>query len=452
MKTYLILVAGIILMVLPGCKKFLDAKPDDSLAVPTTIAEAQALLDIYSIMNTTAPNLGAESDDDFYMSNNYFNSTTTNNQDNYLWKKDVVTDGAWNNMYKTVLYANTALATLEKIKVDDQNRFEWERVEASALFQRAVAFYFLVQYFTKPYVAAEASQTPGIPLRLVADVNAPTVRNNLQECYDKIIEDMEYASSRLAAGSSFPSRPTKAAAFGFLARVYHGIERYEEAGRFADSALSINNTLINYNTVSTTAAAPFAQFNAEVTYPFTISGTSRMNTNNSIVDSVLYVSYHSNDLRKALFFKSLSPATGYGFKGNYEGNTSGQLFCGIANNELYLIKAECEARKGNVGLAIATLNSLLIKRFRTNFFVPVTATTQEAALNIILQERKKELVGRGLRWFDLRRLNQDPAYAKTLMRKPNGETTTLLPGSKNYTFYIPQVVIDMSGIEQNERE
>src|SRR5690349_3780380 len=108
MKIYMAFILLIIVLATNGCKKYLEKKPDDKLAVPTTIAEAQALLDLYVMMNGGVPNPGLESDDDFYMSDNYFNTVNNTVQDNYLWKKEIVTDAAWSTMYTKVLYTNTA--------------------------------------------------------------------------------------------------------------------------------------------------------------------------------------------------------------------------------------------------------------------------------------------------------------------------------------------------------
>jgi hypothetical protein len=84
-------------------------------------------------------------------------------------------------------------------------------------------------------------------------------------------------------------------------------------------------------------------------------------------------------------------------------------------------------------------------------FVPITADNETKALKIILEERRKELVTRGLRWSDLRRLNMDPRFQVTLERTYNGEIYQLLPDDKRYTFPIPQDEIDRSGLEQNDR-
>ena len=101
--------------------------------------------------------------------------------------------------------------------------------------------------------------------------------------------------------------------------------------------------------------------------------------------------------------------------------------------------------------AIQDLNALLAKRWKSGSFVPVTAMTSEDALKIILEERRKELVFRGLRWSDLKRLNKEPRFAVTLEKTIAGKEYVLPPNDNRYVFPIPSAVIQMSGIEQNPR-
>jgi hypothetical protein len=76
--------------------------------------------------------------------------------------------------------------------------------------------------------------------------------------------------------------------------------------------------------------------------------------------------------------------------------------------------------------------------------------TAAAALDTVLAERRKELAFRGIRWSDLRRLNQED-WNITLTRNLNGTPYTLPPNSKLYTLPIPPDVIQESGIAQNPR-
>ena len=436
-----------------SCKKFLDAKPDKQLVVPVTIEDAQALLDSYNRLNTFYPSAGSISDDDNYFTNTYFGSTTTAFQNLYLWNKDAVIDNEWNNMYAVVLSANIALETVNKIEPNSNNVKDWKRVKGTALFFRSYAFYHIAQYFAVPYDKATASSAPGIPLRLESDVNKPNVRSDLETTYRQITDDLQQAAELLPVAVAFLSRPGKAAGYGALARVYLSMQDYEKARKYVDSVLQISNTLLDYNKLDVNAAAPFPRFNSEVIFSSTVGGASPLNVTNWRTDTLLYQSYAANDLRKRLFFRTngTGAATTYGFKGSYDGTTAGSLFNGLAVDEMYLIRAECFARAGNITAAMNDLNTLLVTRWKAGTFIPFTAANADDALAKILAERRKELIARGLRWFDLRRLNTDLRFARTLTRVINGVTYQLPPNDPRYTFYIPFGVVALSGMEQNSR-
>ena len=109
-------------------------------------------------------------------------------------------------------------------------------------------------------------------------------------------------------------------------------------------------------------------------------------------------------------------------------------------------------RLGSINAAMDDLNALIIKRWKNNgTFVPFTAATANEALAKVLKERRKELIFRGLRWTDLRRLNKDPRFAITLTRNLNGVVYTLPPNDDRYTLPIPDQEIKISGIAQNPR-
>lgn len=449
----LIIVAGVFLLFMlnTACKKFLDEKPDVKLAIPATVADVQALMDQYNNINGFTPNMGAESDDDFYMKDNYYNSSKIDIQRTYTWDKEAYNESAWGYMYKIVLSANLGLETLEKIDITAGQPAGFNNAKGCALFFRGYAFYQLAQYYARPYNAVAAGTSPGIPVRLQSDVNTPNTRNNMQETYNQISSDLLAALPLLPNLGTPVSRPSRAACFALLADVYLTMGQYDKTKQYADSSLQIKSNLLDYNSLNAAADLPFAQFNAEVVLATNTSGAARLNPNNCVVDSVLFASYENNDLRKTLFYKNLGTGAGYGFKGNYDGSPFGQLFNGIAVDEVYLLQAEGAARLGNKDAALASLNTLLAKRYKTGTFIPVTAANATEALKKVLAERRKELAGRSRRWFDLRRLNQDPAFAVTLYRKVNGTIFQLPPNDNRYTFYIPLNVVELSGMEQNVR-
>jgi hypothetical protein len=208
--------------------------------------------------------------------------------------------------------------------------------------------------------------------------------------------------------------------------------------------------LLDYNSLDTTLPfSPFSRFNDEVIFNCTLQSTdiTPLTLTVGLIDTSLYNSYDANDLRKELFFKDFG---GLSFLGTYDGEFS--LFAGIATDEVYLIRAECEARKNDIHHAMNDLNIVLQKRWRSGLFTPFIADTSDDALKIILKERRKELVMRGLRWTDLKRLNKDPRFADTLTRVIGGKIYTLMPNDPRYVYPIPDDVIGFNpDMPQNQR-
>lgn len=442
----------LLLVLLAGCKKYLDAKTDKALEQPSGLSDAQALLDSYTAMNTFYPYIGAESDDDHFLLDVNFNALRSSQQDAYTWAKDAFfnnTDVCWKFLYTNILSANMALETVQKTPRTAQNTADADRIKGEALFFRAFNLFYVIQYWAAPYDSTTAGGLPGIPLRLTSDINEPVSRPSLDACYAQVINDLTEAAQLLPVSHEKLFRPSGAAAFGLLARVYLVKGDYNKALENAQACLQLYSTLIDYNTISTTAGTPFKSLNDEVIFHAEAQQESAIYSPTAKVDTTLYASYNDSDLRKQLFFYGSFYKS---FKGSYAGSNYFDVpFIGIAADEQYLIKAECSARLGQTGAAMDALNTLLVQRWKTNTFIPLTANSADSALRLVLQERRKELIGRGMRWLDLRRLNRDPRFSITLTRSIGGIQYSLPPNDPRYTFYIPDIVIKSSGIQQNTR-
>ena len=89
----------------------------------------------------------------------------------------------------------------------------------------------------------------------------------------------------------------------------------------------------------------------------------------------------------------------------------------------------------------------------TGTYVDITERDPEKLLQLILDERRRECMFKSLRWFDLKRLNKDPRFAKTVTHKFFGEVYTLEPESPHYVLPFPLKVINANpSIEQNTYE
>lgn len=448
-KIVLFVFAG---MVLVSCKKsWMEEKSDKTVDVPNTVKEFQALLDFASYMNDARPVKGEESADNYYVSNAMWAGYSAYERSFYTWGKDIYVDitkdeTSWNPPYKEVFYSNVVLDDIDKVSAEDVGTPAWNNVKGSAHFYRGDAFFNVSQIFAKPYSLTFPDEL-GIPLRLNSDPNAKSTRAGLQETYQQILSDLHTAVGYLPVVPLYKTRPSKPAAYALLSRVYLVMQDYSKAFSYADSCLKLYDSLLDYNTLNTTTQYPVPLFNKEVIFHATMSNDLYSKT--VIVDTNLYKSYNVNDLRQKVFFKTNTNG-GMRFVGTYTGGTGFIFFAGIATDEVYLTRAECYARAGKITEAMNDLNTLMSKRFKTGTFVPFTATNTTEALKLILDERRKETIFRGLRWLDLRRLNSEGANI-SLTRIQDGQTYTLAPNSPRYTLPLPPDVINLTGMPQNDR-
>lgn len=454
--------------LLIGCSKseFLGENPNRSQIVPTTLADFQAILDRDIEMNgvgSTArgpvPGIGEAASDSYYVTDADFNGMLQPQiQNYYLWAaKPYVGDAVydWDYPYLVIFSTNVVLKGLEDLSPQSVDTRQYNAVKGQALFHRAHAYFQLAQIFAPPYDKDNVAGKWGLPLRLEADLNEHIKRSTLQETYDFIIGDLSEAKSLLTTDVQIRTRPSKQAAFGLLARTYLIMQDYQLAYAYADSCLQLAGNLLDYNEVNGQLPYPFvegSQERSEVIFACNMISRPLMSypfrPTFARVDSLLYASYEEHDLRKKVFFNK--EKNGVSFKGSYDGREYN--FAGLAIDEVSLIRAEAAARLGNTELALDDLNRLKMVRWDKNVtFQPYTANTPEEVLLHVLDERKKELLFRGLRWSDLRRLNLEGRQI-TIERRINGEIYSLLPNDPRYVYPIPNEVIAFHpDMPQNER-
>lgn len=461
MKNYIILILAGLTLFACNKQELLDARSRTGLVIPSSLKDYQALLDNASVMNAT-PFMGELSSDNFFMSTVYWQGRTIVDQNTYTWQPDIYKGATnikdWNEPYQQILFANTILEGLEKLKPTSAQNTLHRQLTGSALFFRANALHNLAIVFSPAYEETTAAIDLGVPIKRLSDINEKVSRASLKDTYRQIIEDLTRAVPLLVGvdASTFRNRPTQRAAYALLARVNLYMRNYPKAGAYADSTLQKDATLINYNTVSlsNTFYLPFTRWNAETIFQSQLSGFASVFiqfagiSNQLSIDTTLYSSYHNNDLRRNIFFYK-QPNGFINVNGSYVGTQ--QTFTGLANDEMYLIRAESFARDGKLIEAMSDLNMLLRNRYRTNTYTNQTATTITDAVSIILKERRKEMPIRGIRWSDLKRLNKEGAGI-ILTRVVNNQTYTLTPNSPLYALPIPNDAVELGSLIQNKRQ
>lgn len=473
MKKETVFLFFLILLVTFGCSKteFLSVKPDQRLVVPNSLEDLRALLDRDADMNGIpngdglVPHLGEVGADDYYLLDNDFNNWLSPLfQQYYIWgdnvrTTDIVRD--WDRPYLCVFYANVVLDHLSEYVPSEEELKTYDEIYGSALFYRSHAYFHLSQIFTPQYDEKTATDDLGLPLRLTSDVNEKMSRSTVKETYARMINDLSTAIPLLPTVDTYKERPTKQAGYALMARIFLVMGDYNQALNYADSCLSITNSLLDYNDLESSASFPFNNSAVKETEVLFTSGLinyhggllfTPVQPTRAKVDSALYYSYGEYDLRKTIFFREASPS-GFRFKGSYFGQLD--HFAGIAVDEILLIRAECFARLGFLQNAEKDMVNLLKNRFSRDFkgdYVPseVKADTN-LFLEFILRERRKQLVFRGVRWSDLRRLNKEHSNLE-LKRNVNGKKYVLLPNSAKYVYPIPESVLGFNPeMPQNDR-
>ncbi|MBL1409000.1 RagB/SusD family nutrient uptake outer membrane protein [Sphingobacterium faecale] len=447
-----LIIAMLVFFISCNRKEFLDVKPDASMTVPSTLDDYLALMDDDVAMNgagNTQPlypaMLEIGSDNVWIPDARYLNNIDEYARAVYNWQENpypALDIKDWNRPYITVLNCNIVLENLHKIEKGNENSGQWDLVYGMALFHRSHAFSMLTSVFTPAYEKGTADQSAGIPLRMSADVGEKLSISSLERTYARIIEDLLKASELLPEEPIYKTRPSKRACWALLSRVYLWMQNYERSHYYADLCLEVNDQLLDYNTYSTTTNYPFPRFNEEVIF----NCNMMLLTTQVRMDTSLYKSYDQNDLRRLLFFKAQSVGDGHRFYGNYDG--TGYFFAGLANDELYFNRAETSLRLGYPDMALKDLNKILSSRWKKNMgistFMPYGEMDSKALMKLILAERRKQLVWRGLRWPDLKRLNLDPEYATVLTREINSKLYQMNPNDRRYVYPVPDPVVDLN--------
>ena len=435
----------VVFLLFSGCSRFLDEKSDSALAIPVTLDDNQALLDRYLMLGLN-PTSGEVSAGDVYVTDADFNAIAAEqNKRLYTWQPDYVSISSgndWENCYSKINVFNNVLFNIDHYDIAGA-----DNVKGQALLFRAAAYLDAAQLWCLVYDKNTAQSKMGLPLRLNPDMNIPSVRSTLKETYEQILKDLHEASSLLPVTQMFKTRPSKGTALAYLCRTYLYMGDYENALTYGNQALSLSNELLNYNNLNPSAAFPIPELNVEVLMPSSMGYSPFFTSSKAKIAMPLYNSYESNDLRKSIFFRTNASGEIL-FKGNYSGST-GRMTC-IATDEVYLSVAECYAQLNEVSNAMHWLNQLLINRWKQGTYVNKTASDKEEALQIIRLERRKELTFRSLRWADIKRYNREGASI-SLSRTVNGQIFNLPANDLRFAIAIPEDIIQMTGMPQNER-
>ncbi|MBF4516859.1 RagB/SusD family nutrient uptake outer membrane protein [Flavobacterium sp. ANB] len=467
MKKYLIYI-GVLSTLLTSCDNYVDIKTEGKL-IPEETVNYRYLLQGASTFNYTYGLVDVASDDivmrddhaayfdKYYSGSAYYKPYVQT----YKWADEIIPvgerDSDMNSLYSSLYTCNVIISEV----MTSKNGTDAERlaIKGEAQVHRAYIFLSLINVFGKAYDPATAATDLGIPLLTTPTVTENITRASVKEVYDLIVKDLtEAIASGLKPVNSGRSVwfPSKASAYALLARTNLYMGNYQEALQNAEAALALQNNLLNLEDYQTTG---------DYSWPRTFQDTENILAKESntymyaptvlSLSDELLNSFDTKDLRYQLYTRSLNTMT-YGSLPQGRAYSK-EFLSGDGRNagptvpEMYVIKAECEARAGNAGAAMTTINTLRKKRFKAADYTDLIAVDANDALIKVLAERRKELMGRGgFRWADLKRLNKDPRFAKTITHTYLDQTYTIEPGGNRYQFPFATIYFDYApDLKQN---
>nr|WP_295863996.1 RagB/SusD family nutrient uptake outer membrane protein [uncultured Chitinophaga sp.] len=468
MKKTTILIAAILsLMGFSSCKKYLDVKPK-GYVIPQTVEDLERLLNGQNMTRMLPTDLDMLSDDFFYKDVDKASLLKENSTQSrtYLWLPEIYTtpedwkyNSAWNLMYNNIYQYNAIINNIDA--ADGGTPQRKAAIRAQAKLGRAWCYWYLVNLYCKPFNTATAASDPGVPWITTNDIALPIPdRSNIKATYELINTDLSAAVKELPTSAIHSYVLTRGAGFGLFARVQLLQGNYAEAAKMADSALKYNARLIDYNKIYKVQNGRYVPVDNP---PFADMITSPENIHVQLYTRPAglagqYVSlptvkmFEAHDLRNMFLVVDTATNKETGKLDTnylYNGRRLYYINISITTPEMYLVRAEAKARQGKTAEAMADINLLRQNRILAAAYAPLTATDAQQAMKIVLAERRKELLFRGARWFDMRRLNNDPVFGFTAHHYlKDGTTIDLAPNSNRYTLLIPPAALT-NNITQN---
>ncbi|TFH39513.1 MAG: RagB/SusD family nutrient uptake outer membrane protein [Bacteroidia bacterium] len=405
-------------------------------------------------------------------------------EDEYRYDFDAVNarTGIWSQPYSIIRQANSVINMLEGIITDsDADEASKQDMIGQSLAIRAFCHFALCNWYGYPY-SHDGGSSLGVPIvTSVALPDAKEKRSTVAQVYTQIIADLTEAIPLLKTDKK-GGKINSWAAKTLLARVYLYME---DNGNAYDMAVDvIDNGPYKLMSRSEYVDSWADDFSSESI--FSCINSSADNTGgesiNNLSDPEGYgqfiasqklidlVNSDANDIRnEMLYIDQLSipgdPTTygrilKYPGKGNtkavivdhFEGSGASVASSTTSNvaifrlSELYLIAAEA-AVKGGGGNAQGYLNAIVE---RAN--PAATVATPDVTLDRVLEERRKELMGEGHRFFDLTRNKRDIVRVIAPRATQAGVPTARMNipyDDYQVVFAIPRTELNINPLTQN---
>jgi starch-binding outer membrane protein, SusD/RagB family len=321
----------------------------------------------------------------------------------------------WSGYYKTINLANTLMYYSNDVLKKDESftQLMKDQTDGEALFLRALSYFYLVRLWKEVPLVTEPS---------VSDTgNLFLPKSPEHEVIKQIIEDLNVAKEKIGP-LKFQDRPeylkgraNKYSIMALLADVYLWNEQYQKCIDYCDSinnsglfSLESSQTWFDlYNPGNSMVESIFEiQFddkfdNQENPLYYSImpiSGLVKFNMN----DAIIKVLFNNEDLRLCGNNTPIWKYQGLSYNSNVKRNATQRdaNFIYYRYSDILLMKAEALTELGRVAEANENLKKTVERAGMTFIDYENKNELSEAILN----ERAREFVLEGKRWFDMLRI------------------------------------------------
>lgn len=475
------LLFAILTGVIAGCDKFLEENPDNRVELNNPDKAAQLLTNAYS---------GAAYTFTEWMSDNVsytFGTTKLPEHDQaYTWSEFTGIDQDtpsqyWTSTYDAIAHSNEVLAVIDDMPGDRDHKLA---VKGEALLTRAYGHFMLVNLFAKHYNRTTADNDRGIPYVLEPETVfiKKYTRNSVEDVYDRIeddlLEGLELVDESFYANSG-KYHFTRNAALAFASRFYlfkgdlNDCIKYSNELLGSDPSIYVKNIpLLLQEKINTEDYIRLYHSPNDDSNLLLIRQISNFHLpylghwpTRPLYSQIFETNpYELTDERQDpawIAGENGLAATKYEFLFERSSLTSNvgynyTIFLGFRGEEVLLNRAECLIRQNNVTAGLTDVLRLASRRYRD---IPVIAASQLMqglrpyyqsnndqlnAFLYVLEERQKEFMHEGMRWFDIKRFGIPVNHVTQ-----DGGIITLQPEDNRKVLQIPQAAIDVGGLEPN---
>ena len=440
-RSYLIFI--IFVLGICGCDSFLSEAPDNRLR-PDNVEQVKALLvnaypeGSWYFVEWMTDNVGKTPGNMMlpYMTETYtFQKVRSTFQDTPAYY--------WTSAYRAIAHANQAMISLDEIACSEEDR---KIIMAEALLCRSYAHFMLVNLFAPHYDAATAETTPGVPYikdmedRLIMEYE----RESVASVYKKAEEDMLEGIRLKKEISENSYKALKYhfslnAAYAYASRFYLFMGNYGKVIEYANALMGegYNSKFIrDYNNINKGNSI----VNAQNFCSYDDASNIMLGRKEVYADPYYQIGYRltydiygdiffkkEDDLRAAQLFVGNSTRTAYWFSKFYwalENEAYAYEIMPIfRGEEVFLNRLEALAKEGNVKEVDKQLQKFVENRYTGSEMGPLKysdyidsyksrlnpdITEEDMFIQIIIDERRREFVQEGMRWFDLKRFKLFP--------------------------------------------